>query len=325
MQCFVASRLHFWVTAFVQPGMAPVYCVVHVSDSLELFRYCLIGLDHGGDHLHLMYPVFNNVNIIDPAEPYCSCSDPTGTGRSAGCSTFDFMLGLIAFDSEVHSTFAKFGDEALRRNVTLNYIINERAFDPLYLSLFNTSEVAGAALAEFCGAYCTMLSLFIGDTSRFAIREVSEYYFTLNNVSCVPSFTIPDSAWAALAANPPQPLLRPFFECYSSKWSNFQAAVGVSVGNTSLLMSIFSLLMIPLVFLTMKATGHAPPRIEYSKEEMEEASMALALQVEAQSLSLSLSLTLLSLLSTLSLYSRSSVHAHTSRTRNACHRHSPKN
>ena len=87
-----------------------------------------------------------------------------------------------------------------------------------------------------------------------------------------------------LANNPPVILTQPYYECNNNWQTSLLNAVGISYGNTSAIVPMIILILLPLIYFYLQSIGYSPPIEEYTKEEKENALEEVAIQLMRVSL-----------------------------------------
>jgi hypothetical protein len=100
-------------------------------------------------------------------------------------------------------------------------------------------------------------------------QSISEYYYTLLNGACANSISLTEEAWERAGVNPPTRLIEYYYECRKDTRSAVVDALGIAVGNTSLIVPILGAIIIPLLYLYYTLTNTVPPKDDYTKEEVE--------------------------------------------------------
>ena len=156
---------------------------------------------------------------------------------------------------------------------------------------------------EFCNYSCNAIVFF---DVNFETQAINPYYYQLLNASCAD--TITTDSWLAfsvillvclfvclfvckikiwmkqllwkqllinwifdrstLAVTPPVTLTENYFECTNNWHTSLLGAVGISFGNTSSLVPLVALLLLPLIYFYLKSIGFVPPIEEYTKDEV---------------------------------------------------------
>lgn len=115
---------------------------------------------------------------------------------------------------------------------------------------------------SFCNDTCFVLSWLTMEYSN----AVSEYYYQIIDGSCSDKITTP--YWMNFQITPPVTLTETYFQCTDTWISSTISAIGIANGNTATLLPIGVLMILPLMYLYLKWIGYAPPKEEYSQDEV---------------------------------------------------------
>jgi len=110
-------------------------------------------------------------------------------------------------------------------------------------------------------------------------KALSASLFLVNNGSCAPQFTIPDSDFASLVETVPTPIVESYYECVLT-WSDaLTNAAGIASGNVAIIVPVILFMALPIIYLWMQCTGNVTRKPEYDKSEKELALDLLALNI----------------------------------------------
>ena len=158
----------------------------------------------------------------------------------------------------------------------LNRLVYDAAFDASYPSA-NPNE--RQRMFEFCQSerygHCSMLTFNAYDEEN----QVSKYYHNVMEPSCRDSFTPTDETWAALSNIPPTEFTQDYYACKASPADAFFNSMGIAAGNTSTLLPIAFLFIMPLVYMYLTSSGNMPPPKEFADDDVDEALKALGLML----------------------------------------------
>lgn len=267
----------YFVTTYA--SMQPVYCFVSLSNPTEIF-FCGLVIDY-----FFVLPLFNSLGANSSSSPgFCDCV--TAAGTSYNCNAFQFLVSAVLFPMnnissaiEVYQTFlSKYptNQNSYVPTSTAYYQLNKAAYEYQF-DAYQKKPLSAEGAELLCGSFsegCVMITIQAGDNLNFAL---SEYYLSLPYGSCNDTFSMSQASWNNLANNPPVNPYQSYYACYDGNQTAFQNAVGIAMGNTSVAMTIFALVVIPLILYWLSVTGFNPPKEEYSKKDKEKAVSELAL------------------------------------------------
>jgi hypothetical protein len=239
----------------IDPSEYPSFCVIRIDELLG-FPY----FNHKGPSGTEGYPAYT--------PRICKCSDTTG--NSTACNEFNMISGFVLFDStdleaiiEFAVTVKKLGD------------LNEMVFNATYASLsfangqndpsqrfyaltgYNSNTTTyqnyhymgkpewRKTAYRFCGRGCLgLVAVNFFDTYSTAVN--GDYHQVVNG-SCRDTFTLNESAWQSLYANPPTILTQDYWKCRYLFKDNVINAIGVGSGTAGALVPlaiiVFSILI----------------------------------------------------------------------------------
>lgn len=159
----------------------------------------------------------------------------------------------------------------------LNAMTHGAAFDSAYFA--ETDSIARHEMFEFCFSdvygYCSMLTFNAYDSRK----QVSKYYHNVVAPACADTFTPSAEAWAAISNTPPTEFTQDYYACKASPADAFFNSMGIAAGNTSTLLPIAFLFIMPLVYTYLKTSGTMPPPKEYADDDVNDALKALGLML----------------------------------------------
>jgi len=283
-------------TDIIYPGMDPLVCIHENSSLFKTASSTVCGVRVGATvALPILDQWGSNGSKFDALPCACQCESVGGPGEgwTDYCDVFDLLLSLMMFNEDNLST----------NMVNLLQVQSQaRSFhnadDGLIVAAYNAS-FTNAALSytndnpllsspewlagafDFClidevNVGCTLLTFNIFDNYS---TTVSDYAYQLNNGSCTNSISISDYSWEKLAASPPAALTQDYYKCTAGVYSSVFNAVGIASGNVATVIPIVVLLVLPFFYFFLQAIGQVPPKIEYTKEELQDSLNALALQL----------------------------------------------
>ena len=182
------------------------------------------------------------------------------------CNVFDFMLGFVyyPFSYNAEEEGETSAEESMQLLVEL---LQMRDFADTNAMAYNASWAAVTDVPspemstkewreeayDFCkvrGKYCNV-AMF--NTYDFENHFVSTYYFNIEDGACKDTFTIEN--WDKLRNNPPTELVEKYYECVATEEQALFLSIGVAAGNTSTLVPIALLCILPFLFMYLQVSG----------------------------------------------------------------------
>ena len=279
-------------------GMRPLFCLDNPGyqmddDELEggINNICFISI---GDvtglpiFLHFGAGNFNDYGPMANSPMNCECDE---FGHDNQCDVFNLMSGFMFFDG---LSLAESVDIWLNLTIAAgdSYRLNQQAYNASWASaastyspevdpVINDPDWRNAAY-EFCRTeaygYCSIMIFNSYGDSVFD-KSLSPSLFLVNNGSCAPQFTIPETSYANLIQSAPTPIVESYYQCVLT-WSDaLTNAAGIAGGNVSIIVPIILFMALPVIYLWLKFTGNVTPIPEYDKSQKELALDLLALQI----------------------------------------------
>ena len=235
------------------------------------------------------YVVFNQwgTNSSTSAAPeFCNCNTKVGgpgDGWTDYCNVIDLLLGLVIFPDNDPSVVL-----AMQSQVRNAELLNTQAYNASYATAAIVSAEANEILYDeawrhaafdFCripsmnNLTCTMIGFNIYDSSS---TSITAYNYQLINGSCSNSVSLSNEAWEKLAEFSPTPLTEDYFRCTMFSDAALFNAVGIASGNVATAIPIAVVCLLPVLFIFLRSIGQVPPKEEYDKKELEDATIVLA-------------------------------------------------
>lgn len=279
--------------------MDPVYCL----NLTGIYNETLVSETDDNDALNFTcgirvgntfaIPVFNQMGSngsVSSPPCYCNCNSNGGPGVdwTSYCNVFDFLVSLIMFNTDDEYYNLRSMLHVQSRN--LNNGIGRNAYNASYASATLNYDGYNKLLLnpewrkdafEFCNVpeldiSCSILTFNLYDDFS---TTVSQFSYQLNNGSCRDSISLSETGWNNLLAAPPTQLTQAYYKCTETPSSALFNAVGIASGNVSTVIPIVVIFLLPVMYLFLQAIGQVPPKVEYTKEELQDSLEALALQL----------------------------------------------
>lgn len=218
-------------------------------------------------------------------------SGDNGYGRTAPCSTFNFIDGLIFYNITDFDTGVLSIIDLVTRNGGAN-ATNIAAYNASFAAASSKYRGSTAAYMDSASwrenAYAFCRSSSYGNCSVIAVNAygngvldlaLSPYIYLLENGSCSDSFTMSAQTFANMEDTPPTALTERYYQCTLTQFSAMVNAVGIASGTAGTMVPASIMLMLPLLYLWMRVSGHVQPKQEYTKDETQATTELIALNV----------------------------------------------
>ena len=219
-------------------------------------------------------------SLYEPKQ--CSCSVTNNY-----CNVLDIVTGFIFFGKadgdqlELQKQFENIMDMLTKaKSRDFDPVVYDASFVSLTLGngrypRINTSKLSAsdntslATLAGntfrdraylFCDGKCSILSLNFYDPY---LAHMNSRFRSYGQMHCQDTFSIPDTSWGNLSATTPTSLIQAYYKCRVSVQKAVLDAIGVSVGNVTVVMS--TLLLIILTCAASFGLRRPEPNLPYKK------------------------------------------------------------
>ena len=99
-------------------------------------------------------------------------------------------------------------------------------------------------------------------------KSMTSSLYQLINGSCGDPFSIAPSSFSQLINVVPTQLTESYYECHLSETDAVSNAIGIASGNTSTVVPVVIMALLPLIYLWLKAMNIPMPNKEYSDDDM---------------------------------------------------------
>eukprot|EP00981_Chlorochromonas_danica_P008198 scaffold2062_cov181-Ochromonas_danica.AAC.2 len=280
------------------PYMSSLFCVANKTSLAVGSHYptqlCMMTL---GSTIAL--PIFNHYGASSLRPAFCDCS--TTIGRSRACQLFNFLPGLLFYNSlsthhltswsifDGNNTYELLEDLGLIDLMRLvgrfdSYEdLNKAAYNASFMTLSSTNSNCSSSCRQELFDFCTLsnatCSVFVYNSQSGVSQSTSTYKYQLSNGSCSNQMLMTSSTWKKLVESPPVQFTQTYYECYDSESSAMFNALGVASGNTQLFVPLAVFLLLPLLYCSLVVIRQVPPKDEYNKIEKGQVLDILALLV----------------------------------------------
>jgi hypothetical protein len=241
-------------------------------------------------------PILNqwgtNGTKVGSLPSYCECDPSGGPGLGWGpyCDVFDLLLTLVMFNDD--DLLDNLGSILAVQSADLkrdNYIALD-SYNASYANAAMSYENSNPLLSQpqwledafkFCrsphtGKSCTLLTFNVFDNYT---TSVSPYSFQLSRGSCFNSISLSDEGWENLASTHPAQLSQEYYKCTQGVYSSMFNAVGIASGNVATVIPIVVVMILPMFYFFLRVIGQVPPKVEYTKDELQDSLDVLALHL----------------------------------------------
>jgi hypothetical protein len=91
--------------------------------------------------------------------------------------------------------------------------------------------------------------------------------YQLVNGSCADPFSIPPEVYDKLVESPPTQITEVYYQCTLTELDAVNNAIGIASGNTTTIVPVVVMLLLPFIYLWLKAFNIPMPVPEYSEEQ----------------------------------------------------------
>lgn len=276
-------------TAYV--GMDPLYCITNQTEILDmskgLMELCFMQLS-----TVFGIPLFNHygnaggnpTGMQSPQQCLCKPA-PYGYGFEEYCDQFDLLTGVLFYQNQTMGLTQieqmQAGIAAVLKNgnySTLNSISYNATFAAAAIASNPSSvidpqmhtDVWRSEAYSFCD-----VDVF-GSCSLYVVRSFGDsltdssttpFLYQLVNGSCGDPFGVPAPVFQQLVDNPPTPITESYYQCTLTEYDAVNNAVGIASGITTTIVPIAVMLLLPFIYLWLKAFNIPLPVPEYSEQQ----------------------------------------------------------
>lgn len=200
-----------------------------------------------------------------------------------GCDTYDFISSIVYIDN--HTAPAAF-TKVEQAIYLLEMTISNGGYDSLMRHMYNASFASASSIYgedtndivldatwrenayAFCNGYCSIFAVnSFGDS--LSDHSVSEFMHVLRGGACEDVLSMSRETYLSLVSAPPVELSEKYYECNTAPADAFNDAIGIASGNTSTIVPIVFMVLLPFIYLWITISGGIAKH-EYEQEEKDD-------------------------------------------------------